>query len=161
MNLPSLTVRVSAIRSQNPQGRGGAIFTGVEVGDDGARIDAKAHLVVKAPHWLLNTAVEVGQFWRVTGQAEANTIVKEDIASAQVMAELCPAAVGKSAKFDGNINTLIQGYLADYSDKSMTYEKIQSDSEYKSLLNEAREAAKEASQSEQKEVCSDVLSYQA
>lgn len=94
-------------------------------------------------------------------QAEANTIVKEDIASAQVMAELCPAAVGKSAKFDGNINTLIQGYLADYSDKSMTYEKIQSDSEYKSLLNEAREAAKEASQSEQKEVCGDVLSYQA
>lgn len=94
-------------------------------------------------------------------QAEANTIVKEDIASAQVMTEVCPAAVGKSAKFDGNINTLIQGYLADYSDKSMTYEKIQSDSEYKSLLNEAREAAKEASQSEQKEVCSDVLSYQA
>ncbi|AYA04979.1 hypothetical protein BEN74_17170 [Acinetobacter sp. WCHAc010034] len=94
-------------------------------------------------------------------QAEANTIVKEDIASAQVMAELCPAAVGKSAKFDGNINTLIQGYLADYSDKSMTYEKIQSDSEYKSLLNEAREAAKEASSSEQKEVCDDVLSYQA
>ena len=94
-------------------------------------------------------------------QAEANTIVKEDIASAQVMAELCPAAVGKSAKFDGNINTLIQGYLADYSDTSMTYEKIQSDSEYKSLLNEAREAAKEASSSEQKEVCGDVLSYQA
>lgn len=94
-------------------------------------------------------------------QAEANTIVKEDIASAQVMAELCPTAVGKSAKFDGNINTLIQGYLADYSDKSMTYEKIQSDSEYKSLLNEAREAAKEASSSEQKEVCDDVLSYQA
>ena len=94
-------------------------------------------------------------------QAEANTIVKEDIASAQVMAEVCPAAVGKSAKFDGNINTLIQGYLADYSDKSMTYEKIQSDSEYKSLLNEAREAAKEASSSEQKEVCNDVLSYQA
>ena len=94
-------------------------------------------------------------------QAEANTIVKEDIASAQVMAEVCPAAVGKSAKFDGNINTLIQGYLADYSDTSMTYEKIQSDSEYKSLLNEAREAAKEASSSEQKEVCDDVLSYQA
>jgi hypothetical protein len=56
VSLPSFTVRVSAIRRQNPQGRGGAIFTGIEVGDDGARIDAKAHLVVKAPHWLLNTA---------------------------------------------------------------------------------------------------------
>lgn len=75
MSLPSFTVRVSAIRSQNPHGRGGAIFTGVEVGDDGARIDAKTHLVVKAPHWLLNTAVEVGQFWRVIGKPESNTIL--------------------------------------------------------------------------------------
>lgn len=71
----TLNVRVSAIRSQNPQGRGGAIFTGIEVDAKGARLDAKTHLVVKAPHWLLNTAVEVGQFWRVTGEPEANTIV--------------------------------------------------------------------------------------
>ena len=75
MSLPSFTVRVSAIRSQNPQGRGGAIFTGVEVGDDGARIDAKAHLVVKAPHWLLNTLIEVGQLWRGSGKADPNTII--------------------------------------------------------------------------------------
>ena len=75
MSLPSFTVRVSTIRSQNPQGRGGAIFTGVEVGDDGSRIDAKAHLVVKAPHWLLPTSIEVGQLWRVTGKSEPNTIV--------------------------------------------------------------------------------------
>lgn len=75
MSLPSLTVRISAIRSQNPQGRGGAIFTSVEVGDDGSRIDAKTHLIVKAPHWLLNTSIEVGQLWRVTGKAEPNTIV--------------------------------------------------------------------------------------
>lgn len=75
MSLPNLTVRVSAIRSQNPQDRGGAIFTGVEVGEDGSRIDAKTHLVVKAPHWLLNTAVDVGQLWRVTGKPEPNTIV--------------------------------------------------------------------------------------
>ncbi len=75
MSLPTFTVRVSAIRSQSAQSRGGAIFTGIEVDDAGARLDAKAHLVVKAPHWLLNTPVEVGQFWRVTGKAEANTIV--------------------------------------------------------------------------------------
>ena len=75
MNLPSLTVRVSAIRSQAPQGRGGAIFTGIEVDDAGNRLDAKTHLVVKAPHWLLNTAIEVGQLWRVTGKPEPNAIV--------------------------------------------------------------------------------------
>ncbi len=75
MNLPSFTVRVSAVRSQSAKSRGGAIFTGIEVDNTGARLDAKAHLVVKAPHWLINTAVVVGQFWRITGKAEANTIV--------------------------------------------------------------------------------------
>lgn len=43
----------------------------------------------------------------------------------------------------------------------MTYEKIQSDSEYKSILNEARETAKETSADEQKSVCDDVINYQA
>ena len=94
-------------------------------------------------------------------QAEANTIVKEDVASAQVMAEVCPAVIGKNAKFDGNIKLLVQSYLADYSDKSMTYESIQSDSEYKAVLSEARETAKETTADEQKSVCDDVLNYQA
>ncbi|KAB0623610.1 hypothetical protein F7P75_13840 [Acinetobacter gandensis] len=94
-------------------------------------------------------------------QDEANTIVKEDIASAQVMAEVCPALIGKNAKFDTNITTLTQSYLADYSDKSMTLAKLQADSEYKSVLEEARQAAKETDKSEQKSVCDDVLNYEA
>ena len=92
---------------------------------------------------------------------EANTIVKEDIASTQVMAEVCPAIVGKNAKFDHNIHQLIQSYLQDYSDKSMTYDKIQADSEYKSILDEARQAAKETSKDEQKTVCNEVVNYEA
>ncbi|WP_180081435.1 MULTISPECIES: MCR_0457 family protein [unclassified Acinetobacter] len=94
-------------------------------------------------------------------QDEANTIVKEDIASAQVMAEVCPALIGKNAKFDANITTLTQSYLADYSDKSMTLAKLQADSEYKSVLEEARQAVKETDKSEQKSVCDDVLNYEA
>ncbi len=75
MSAPSLTLRVSTIRSQNPLGRGGAIFTGVEVDGDGHRVDARAHLVVKAPHYLLLGSVELGQLWRITGVAKDNTIV--------------------------------------------------------------------------------------
>ena len=75
MSTPSLTLRVSTIRSQNPLGRGGAIFTGVEVDGTGQRIDAKAHVVVKAPHYLLQCNVESGQLWRITGVAEDNAIV--------------------------------------------------------------------------------------
>ena len=95
------------------------------------------------------------------GVVAISTIVKEDIASAQIMAEMCPATIGKNAKFDANIKTLVQSYLADYADKSMTYEKIQSDSEYKSLLDEARQVAKETPKDEQQSVCNDVLNYQA
>lgn len=93
--------------------------------------------------------------------AEANTMVKEDIASAQVMIEVCPAIIGKNAKFDHNTHQLIQSYLQNYSDKSMSFDKIQSDTEYKSILNEAREAAKETSKDEQKSVCDDVVNYEA
>ena len=93
--------------------------------------------------------------------AEANTMVKEDIASAQVMTEVCPAIIGKNAKFDHNTHQLIQSYLQDYSDKAMSFDKIQSDTEYKSILNEAREAAKETSKDEQKSVCDDVVNYEA
>ncbi len=75
MSAPSLILRVSAIRSHNPLGRGGAIFTGVEIDVTGQRVDAKAHVVVKAPHYLIQCNVESGQLWRITGVAENNAIV--------------------------------------------------------------------------------------
>ena len=43
----------------------------------------------------------------------------------------------------------------------MTYDKIQADTEYKSVLDEARQAAKETSKDEQKSVCDDVVNYEA
>jgi exodeoxyribonuclease V alpha subunit len=70
-----VTVRVSAVRSQNPHGRGGAIFTGVEVDDKGWRVDAKTHYVIKASSQLLQAPVECGQLWRVAGASEPNTII--------------------------------------------------------------------------------------
>ncbi|WP_216936860.1 MULTISPECIES: MCR_0457 family protein [unclassified Acinetobacter] len=91
---------------------------------------------------------------------ENDTIVKEDIASAQVMAEVCPAVIGQNAKLDSTIQQLIQSYLAEYSDKGMNYTKLQADSEYKSLLEEARQGAKQTSVGEQKTVCKEVLDYQ-
>ena len=91
---------------------------------------------------------------------EANTIVKEDIAAAQVMTEFCPALVGQGPKIESNIQTLIQTYLQDYSDKSMTYAKLQSDSEYQSILKEARTDANGTDKAEQKSVCDDVVNFE-
>lgn len=75
MSTPSVTVRVSAVRSQNPYGRGGAIFTGIEVNDKGWRTDAKTHYVIKAPGQLLQAPVECGQLWSIAGTPKPNTIV--------------------------------------------------------------------------------------
>lgn len=93
-------------------------------------------------------------------QEEANSIVKEDIASTQIMAEVCPAVIGKNAKLDANVKLLTQMYLKDYSG-SITIDQLQSDPEYKSILQETRKAAQETSQEEQQAVCMDVVEYQA
>ena len=90
-------------------------------------------------------------------QQEADTLVKEDIAGTQVLAEVCPAVIGKNAQFDTNIQKLIKLYLDEYSNSSATYNSLQADAEYKKLLSEARTAAKEADRAEQQAVCQDVL----
>ena len=109
-----------------------------------------ATAVLLSPALLANSALS---------PAEANTIIKEDIASIQVMAEMCPAIIGKNAKFDQNIQKLIQAALQDHADKSLNYDQLQTDKEYKSVLNEARADAKDTPKDEQKLVCADVLDY--
>jgi exodeoxyribonuclease V alpha subunit len=65
----SITVRVTGIRSQNPRGFGGAIFTGVPIDAAGSVVDACAYVVVKATRAALGmTDVERGQWWRVSGR---------------------------------------------------------------------------------------------
>lgn len=65
----SVTVRVTGIRSQNPRGFGGAIFTGVPIDATGSVVDACAYVVVKATRAALGTTdVERGQWWRVSGR---------------------------------------------------------------------------------------------
>lgn len=71
MSQPYL-LRVQSIRSQNPFGRGGCIFTGTEISEHGDVIDAKSYVVVKASGAQLGeTRVQAGQWWTVTGEAQA------------------------------------------------------------------------------------------
>ena len=92
--------------------------------------------------------------------AEANTVLKEDIAGTQVLSETCPALIGKQAKFDQNIQKLIQTSLKEYAGATMTFAALQNDAEYKSILAEAHKTLKETAADEQKTVCEDVLNYQ-
>ena len=64
----TVTLRVTGVRSQNPRGFGGAIFTGVPIDATGSVTDAAAYVVVKANRTTLGAAhVECGQWWRVSG----------------------------------------------------------------------------------------------
>ncbi len=64
---PTVTLRVTGIRSQDPRGLG-AIFTGVPVNSAGSVESAATYIVVKAPRSILGeTPVERGQWWTVGG----------------------------------------------------------------------------------------------
>lgn len=91
---------------------------------------------------------------------EADTLIKDDIANAQVLIEMCPALIGKNAKFDQNIKKMVGTYLSNYSDKLASLESLQKDAEFKSLLKDAHEAAAEVDKAEQKAVCEEVLNFE-
>ena len=64
------TLRVTSIRSQDPLGFGGCIFTGKPIDDHGNVQDAAAYYVVKATALTLGkAAVQPGQWWKVSGEA--------------------------------------------------------------------------------------------
>lgn len=64
------TLRVTSIRSQNPKGFGGCIFSGKPIGKDGQVQDASAYYVVKASSGAIGgIQVQPGQWWKVCGTA--------------------------------------------------------------------------------------------
>jgi exodeoxyribonuclease V alpha subunit len=72
---PSYTLRVTAIRTQNPRGFGGAIFTGKLIGSDGAVLDATTYLVARVSGRVLaGRVVEQGQWWRVEGEVRSRVL---------------------------------------------------------------------------------------
>ena len=87
-------------------------------------------------------------------------MIKDDIANAQVLIEMCPNLIGKNAKFDQNIKKMVDSYLGSYSDKSASLESLQKDGEFSSLLKDARQAATEVDKAEQQAVCEEVLNFE-
>ena len=64
-------LRVQNIRSHNPKGFGGAIFSGQALDEQGRALASQNALVVKAPAFLLSgISVEKGQWWQVHGEAQ-------------------------------------------------------------------------------------------
>lgn len=63
------TLRVTSVRSQNPRGFGGCIFSAKPIDDQGRVLDATGYFVVKATAGILGGCrVEPGQWWKVAGE---------------------------------------------------------------------------------------------
>lgn len=90
---------------------------------------------------------------------EADSLIKDDIAATQVLQEICPALVGTNKKLELNTQKIIAMYLKGYSNKSMSLANLQNDAEFKTLLNEARQAAKQMDHHEQHELCEEMVNY--
>ena len=88
---------------------------------------------------------------------ESDTIVKEDLAAAHVMFEICPAVIGTEVDLRAKLKEVTAPFLADLSDKTMTIEKLLADAEYQELLEQARLDAKETDEAERKEVCEQLV----
>lgn len=92
----ALTVRVTGVRSQNPRGFGGAIFTGVPVDPTGTVLDACTYVVVKANRATLGAIeVERGQWWAVRGPVAERRYVVDgyQVLEKQVDAETATLAM--------------------------------------------------------------------
>ncbi len=69
------TVRVTAIRSQNPKGFGGCIFTAKPIGADGLADDAtRYYAVVASASVLSGLVVERGQWLQVSGESSTRSL---------------------------------------------------------------------------------------
>ncbi|OTG65881.1 MCR_0457 family protein [Acinetobacter silvestris] len=89
--------------------------------------------------------------------AESDSLVKEDIASAQVLATVCPKILGKNAILEKKMQQLSESYLKNMSVKSTTLAQLAQDSEYQAILAAAFADAAEVDQDEQKSVCGEIL----
>lgn len=69
----NIIVRVQSVRSQNPFGRGGCIFSGAQIDESGKVLDATSYVVIKATGAQLGDGlVQPGQWYQVIGIPTSN-----------------------------------------------------------------------------------------
>lgn len=88
------TLRVTSIRSQNPRGFGGCIFSGKPIDQQGQVLDASAYSVVRATSAALGgCVVEPGQWWKVSGEACSRVLEVNGYSVAETQIEATAAAL--------------------------------------------------------------------
>lgn len=87
---------------------------------------------------------------------EQDSLAKEDIASLQVLSELCHQVIGHNPKFQQNMQRLIEQNQHSLSQEKFK-QNLSQDHEYQSLLAESKSNSQEMSPAELKAACDEVL----
>ena len=88
--------------------------------------------------------------------AELDQLVKEDIATAQVLTEVCPSLVGHQDKINHYVNEFTVNNLTRFSTPNLSLAQLQQDPQYKVAYEEAKRDFLAADQNEQKQGCSEI-----
>ena len=90
-------------------------------------------------------------------KAELDLLVKEDIATAQVLTEVCPALIGENAQLLQHIQFFTQNNLKRLSHSATTLEQLEQDPEYQTAYDQAKKDSLSTDQAEQKQGCEEIL----
>lgn len=91
-------------------------------------------------------------------QAELDLVVKEDIAAAQVLNEICPALVTDATKIQHAVAQFTKESLKQLSSGAMSLEQLKQDAEYQNAYKEASAENNGYSQEEKQQGCNELIS---
>ena len=90
-------------------------------------------------------------------KAELDLLIKEDIATAQVLTEICPPLIGDATQVLHHVDTFTQSNLKRLSNPATTLTDLKQDSEYQMAYKEAKNDSLSTDQAEQRQGCEDIL----
>ncbi|WP_081406018.1 MCR_0457 family protein [Acinetobacter sp. TGL-Y2] len=106
---------------------------------------------------LLSAAFALPAFAEGLSPAELDLLVKEDIATAQVLTEICPALIGEHAKINLHVDQFTQTSLKSLSNPTTTLAQLKADAEYQAAYAEAKQTTTEYDKADQKQGCEEIL----
>lgn len=90
-------------------------------------------------------------------KAELDLVVKEDIAAAQVLNEICPALIKDATKIKQQVDSFTAESLKHLSQANLSFEQLKADPEYQNAFKEALAENNEYSQEEKQQGCNELI----
>lgn len=108
---------------------------------------------ITALTFLSSTLVQAN----LISKAELDLVVKEDIAAAQVLNEICPALITDATKIKQQVDSFTTESLKHLSQTNLSFEQLKADPEYQNAFKEALAENNEYSQEEKQQGCNELI----